>query len=220
MTKLSQLTVGFGNAFCAAPLGSPRRKELERTGGPYVPTPQVVVDQMLRMANVGAEDFVVDLRLGRRRYRADGGDASSRRAASASISIPSSSSTATPKRSGSASPIARLPRAGRVQGRSVAGDRDHALSAAPMMVNLRPKIFLEAKPGTRVVSHDYNFDDWRPDDQIVPRRAREGEDKRRAEGDDHSVDRSGESAAASGSCRSTAATVRPTSSRSSRLSGT
>ena len=32
-----------------------------KTGGPYVPTPQVVVDQMLRMANVGENDFVVDL---------------------------------------------------------------------------------------------------------------------------------------------------------------
>jgi hypothetical protein len=36
-----------------------------------------------------------------------------------------------------------------------------------MMVNLRSKIFLEAQPGTRVVSHDYNFDEWRPDDQVV-----------------------------------------------------
>src|SRR5689334_2879896 len=36
-------------------------KEPERTGGPYVPTPQVVVDQMLRMANVEANDFVIDL---------------------------------------------------------------------------------------------------------------------------------------------------------------
>jgi hypothetical protein len=36
-----------------------------------------------------------------------------------------------------------------------------------MMVNLRSKIFLEAQPGTRVVSHDYKFDEWRPDDQIV-----------------------------------------------------
>ena len=32
-----------------------------KSGGPYVPTPQVVVDQMLRMANVGESDFVVDL---------------------------------------------------------------------------------------------------------------------------------------------------------------
>jgi methylase of polypeptide subunit release factors len=35
--------------------------EYERSGGPYVPTPNVVVDQMLRMANVGAGDYVMDL---------------------------------------------------------------------------------------------------------------------------------------------------------------
>ena len=28
---------------------------------PYVPTPQVVVDEMLKLANVTAKDFVVDL---------------------------------------------------------------------------------------------------------------------------------------------------------------
>src|SRR5882672_10692114 len=32
-----------------------------KTGGPYVPTPQVVVDEMLRFANVGEKDFVIDL---------------------------------------------------------------------------------------------------------------------------------------------------------------
>src|SRR5205809_3662931 len=37
------------------------QKERERTGGPYVPTPQVVVDEMLRMGKVGPRDFVVDL---------------------------------------------------------------------------------------------------------------------------------------------------------------
>ena len=36
-----------------------------------------------------------------------------------------------------------------------------------MMASLRPKIFLEARPSTRIVSHDYQFDEWQPDDQIV-----------------------------------------------------
>src|SRR2546425_1770385 len=45
----------------AASIASAADKELERTGGPYVPTPAIVVDQMLRMGNVGAKDFVIDL---------------------------------------------------------------------------------------------------------------------------------------------------------------
>jgi hypothetical protein len=36
-----------------------------------------------------------------------------------------------------------------------------------MMLDLRPKIFNELKPGTRVVSHDYHFGDWVPDDRIT-----------------------------------------------------
>jgi hypothetical protein len=36
-----------------------------------------------------------------------------------------------------------------------------------MMLDLRPKIFGELKPGTRVVSHDYHFGDWRADDQYT-----------------------------------------------------
>src|SRR5690606_10387692 len=35
--------------------------EYERDGGPYVPTPNVVVDQMLGLAKVGAGDYVIDL---------------------------------------------------------------------------------------------------------------------------------------------------------------
>src|SRR5689334_20439591 len=35
--------------------------DVERTGGPYVPTPQAVVDAMLDLAKVGPRDFVIDL---------------------------------------------------------------------------------------------------------------------------------------------------------------
>src|SRR5262245_22150007 len=35
--------------------------ELARTGGPYVPTPQTVVNAMLEVAGVGPNDFVIDL---------------------------------------------------------------------------------------------------------------------------------------------------------------
>ena len=49
--------------FCAIAQSSAwaQTKEIERSGGPYVPTPQVVVDQMLRFGRVGASDFVMDL---------------------------------------------------------------------------------------------------------------------------------------------------------------
>jgi len=36
-----------------------------------------------------------------------------------------------------------------------------------MMARLRSKLFNELRPGTRVVSHDYHFDDWSPEDQFT-----------------------------------------------------
>src|SRR5215210_6222531 len=61
------LTAAVTHAVCAAvamltiATAASQEKEIERTGGPYVPTPQIVVEQMLRLANVGPKDFVVDL---------------------------------------------------------------------------------------------------------------------------------------------------------------
>ena len=52
---LPLLALLYGFAFSAAA----QAQELEKL--PYVPTPQIVVDEMLKMAGVNAKDFVVDL---------------------------------------------------------------------------------------------------------------------------------------------------------------
>jgi hypothetical protein len=165
--RATHALVMFG-ALCAISLPAmAQQKELERTGGPFVPTPQVVVDEMLRMANVGPKDFVVDLGSG------DGiivlTAALQLKAAGYGLDIDPELvkySNAEAKRLGVADRAAfhvqdvfkaDLSRASVI-----------TLYLLPsMMVSLRPKIFLEAKPGTRVVSHDYTFDEWQPDDQIV-----------------------------------------------------
>jgi len=143
------------------------QNEPERTGGPYVPTPQVVVDQMLRVANVGASDYVMDLGSGdgvivltaAQQYKARG----------MGVDIdPALVKFANQE-------AARLGIADRATFQVMdvyKADLSRAsvvtLYLLPeMMINLRPKIYLELKPGTRVVSHDYHFDDWRPDDSVT-----------------------------------------------------
>jgi hypothetical protein len=144
-----------------------QEKEIERTGGPYVPTPQIVVDQMLRIANVGPKDFVVDLGSG------DGvivlTAATQMKASGYGVDIDAGlvkQSNAEAKRRGIADRAAFY-----VQDVFKA-DLSRAsvitLYLLPsMMMNLRAKIFTEARPGTRVVSHDYHFDDWHSDEQIT-----------------------------------------------------
>ncbi|MGH8700654.1 MAG: SAM-dependent methyltransferase [Burkholderiales bacterium] len=142
--------------------------ELQRTGGPYVPTPQVVVDEMLRMAKVGSDDFVVDL---------GSGDGIIVLTAAQRLKARGFGVDIDPE-------LVKLSN-GEAKKRGVA-DRAafHVMDVFKadiskatvvtlyllpgMMADLRPKIFGELKPGTRVVSHDYHFgDDWRADDQYT-----------------------------------------------------
>jgi precorrin-6B methylase 2 len=137
-----------------------------KTGGPYVPTPQVVVDNMLRIAAVNENDYVIDLGSGdgiivltaARQFKAGG----------MGVDIDPELvklSNASAQKFGVAS------RVHFVREDVFKADLSKAsvltLYLLPgMMMNLRTKLFNELKPGTRVVSHDYHFGDWSPDDSI------------------------------------------------------
>ncbi len=142
--------------------------ELARTGGPFVPTPQIVVDEMLRMAKVGAGDFVIDL---------GSGDGIIVLTAATRLKARGFGVDIDPE-------LVQLSN-GEAKKRGVADRASfHVMDVFKadiskasvvtlyllpgMMTDLRPKIFGELKPGTRVVSHDYHFgDEWRPDDQYT-----------------------------------------------------
>lgn len=141
--------------------------EVERSGGPYVPTPQVVVDQMLDMAKVGPDDFVIDLGSGdgvivltaAKRYKARG----------FGVDIDPDLvklSNQEAKRLGVAERA-------QFQVQDVfKADLSRAsvltLYLLPeMMEKLGAKIYSEMRPGARVVSHDYHFGKWQHDDQMV-----------------------------------------------------
>lgn len=159
---------GFLIALAAAGcLASARAAENVKTGGPYVPTPQVVVDQMLRFANVGETDYVIDLGSGdgvivlsaAKQYKAGG----------MGVDIDADlvrQSNAAAQKQGVADRV-RF-----VQLDVFKADLSRAsvltLYLLPgMMLNLRPKLFNELKPGVRMVSHDYHLGDWRPDDTLT-----------------------------------------------------
>jgi SAM-dependent methyltransferase len=165
---LKRATLLVAGTVLAASCAVAQQKEPERTGGPYVPTPQVVVDEMLRMAKVGPADYVIDLGSG------DGvivlTAATQYRARGFGVDIDPELvrlSNAEAKRRGVADRAA-------FQVQDVfKADLSRAtvltLYLLPsMMTNLQSKIYDELKPGTRVVSHDYHFGgDWQADDQMT-----------------------------------------------------
>ena len=142
-------------------------KEADRTGGPYVPTPQVVVDQMLRFSRVAASDFVIDLGSG------DGvivlTAARQHKASGMGLEIDPELvklSNASAKKFGIEDRAAFYVQDVFKADLSRASVVTLYLLPA-MMMNLRNKIFSELRPGARVVSHDYHFGDWEADDRIT-----------------------------------------------------
>ena len=159
------LALGALSLSVARLAGAQQDVEEKRTGGPYVPTPQVVVDEMLRIGRVGPNDFVIDLGSG------DGvivlTAAQKLKARGFGVDIDPelvSRSNAEAKKRG-ISDRAEF-HVQDVFKTDVSKATVVTLYLLPgMMLNLRPKLFNELKPGTRIVSHDYHFDDWASDEQ-------------------------------------------------------
>ncbi len=137
-----------------------------KDGGPYVPTPQQVVGAMLDLAKVGPRDFVVDLGSGDGRIVLTA--ATQYKASGMGVDID-------PELVALANASARNQEvADRVQffEKDVfAADLGNAtvltLYLLPaMMDRLRPKLLKELKPGTRIVSHDFDLGEWKPDRSI------------------------------------------------------
>ena len=145
--------------------GAAEDVESRRTGGPYVPTPQIVVDEMLRIGRVGPNDFVIDLGSG------DGiivlTAAQKLKARGMGVDI---DPELVARSNNEAKKLGIADRASFQIQDVFKTDLSRAtvvtLYLLPgMMVNLRPKIYSELKPGTRVVSHDSQFDEWPADEQ-------------------------------------------------------
>ncbi len=141
--------------------------EHERTGGPYVPTPNTIVEQMLKMAKVGAQDHVIDLGSG------DGiivlTAAHQFKASGYGVDIDEVLVTASNQRAKNLGIDGRVKFEVRdIFKADVSKATVVTLYLLPeMMRALLPKLFRELQPGTRIVSHDYHFDSWAHLDTVV-----------------------------------------------------
>ena len=150
-------------AFCSTTVAA---ADVERTGGPYVPTPQTVVDAMLDLAKVGPHDFVIDLGSGDGRIVLTAAQRYSARGLGVDIDPELvQQSNAEAQRRGLADRVSFKEQdvlQARIEEATVL-----TLYLLPgMMQSLQAKFIRELKPGTRIVSHDFPFGDWKPDREI------------------------------------------------------
>ena len=138
----------------------------ERTGGPYVPTPQGVVDAMLELAQVGPRDFVVDLGSGDGRIVLTAAQRYSARGFGVDIDKELvEKSNAEARRLGLAERVTF--RQQDVMEARLGEATVLTLYLLPgMMQTLQPKLARELKPGTRIVSHDFPMGEWKPDREL------------------------------------------------------
>jgi len=146
-------------------LGATIGADAAQSSVPYVPTPQEVVERMLEMAKVGPQDYLIDLGSGDGRIVVTA--AKKRGARGFGVDL-------NPVRIKES--IENAAKAG-VSDRVAFHQRDlfeTDLSDATVItmyllpsvnLDLRPKL-LQLKPGTRLVSHDFSMDDWKPDAHV------------------------------------------------------
>lgn len=132
----------------------------------YVPTPQAVVDEMLALAKVTKDDVIYDLGSGDGRIPITAAQKFGTRGIGIDIN---------PQRIRDATANAQ-----RAEVTDLVEFRQQDLfetdfSEATVVtlyllpslnVKLRPELFRQLKPGTRIVSHDFDMGDWKPD-QVV-----------------------------------------------------
>ena len=142
--------------------GVPRADEV-----PYVQTPTPVVDAMLDIAEVGAHDYVVDLGSGDGRIVIT----AAKRYGARGLGIDYDhtlilESRVNAAREGVADKVKFLE-----SDIFLADFRDASVVTMYLLpevnLDLRPRVLFWLRPGTRVVSHDWDMGDWEPERHVV-----------------------------------------------------
>jgi hypothetical protein len=132
---------------------------------PFVPTPQDVVDEMLNIANVGADDYVIDLGSGDGRIVLTAVQKYGARGMGVDLNPDHVA------RSKAAAREAGIEdRATFVNANLFSTDIKKASVVTMYLLpdvnlKLRPRLLNELKPGTRIVSHAFTMGEWKPDRQ-------------------------------------------------------
>lgn len=155
------LSLALSAASCAS------ASEVLDTPTPYLPSTRLNVDEMLRLAQVGPQDVVIDLGSGDGRIAIAAVKDYGARGVGIELDeklVAESNDNA--RRAGVADRVVFH------HGNVLAADLKDAtvvtMYLLPVLVNrLKPKLVNELKPGTRIIAHDYGFSDWKADRQVM-----------------------------------------------------
>ena len=136
---------------------------------PFVPTPQVTVDEMLRIAGVGPKDFVLDLGSGDGRIVITAAKKFGARGLGVDLDHHLVIQSEEGARQAGVEDRAKF-----IQQDIFKTDLHQAtvitMYLLPFIVRRLKPSLLALKPGTRIVSHDFDMEDWKPDQKTYIRK--------------------------------------------------
>jgi len=163
MKVLPHVSFCVGRLACAALVAAPLAAAAQIDAGPYVPSPSVIVDEMLKLGAIRGDDYLIDLGSGDGRIPITAAQRFGARGFGVDIKpelVKLANENAA--KAGVADKV-RFERRDLFE-TSLSDATVVTLYLLPGIVTkLVPKIFAEMKPGARVVSHDYPLAPWTPD---------------------------------------------------------
>lgn len=147
-------------------LAGPAAAQKRSPDVPYVPTPQQVVDKMLELARPRSSDFLMDLGSGdgrivitaARKYRCRG--------VGIDINPERIREAVANARKAGVSHLVRFQEQDLFQADLSKATVVTLYLLPEVNMKLRPKLWKELKPGTRIVSHSFDMGDWKPEKTV------------------------------------------------------
>ncbi len=161
---LQQAATGLALAL-VLPLCALSAEDKERGVGDvvYVPTPQIVVDEMLKMAKAGPQDFIIDLGSGDGRMVVTAAKKFGARGFGVDLSDDLLAEARANAKAAGVADRAEFRKQNLFETELGQATILSTYLLPEMNEKLRPKI-LALPPGTRVVAHDYHMGEWLPDE--------------------------------------------------------
>lgn len=142
-----------------------QQKPLREPDVVFVPTPQEVVDQMMKLANVHAGDVLYDLGCGDGRTVITAAKLGARAIGIDINPVRIQESNDNAAKNGMTGKVTF-----RLEDLFEANFKDATVVTLYLLpslnVKLRPKLWNDLKPGTRIVSHDFDMGEWKPEKTI------------------------------------------------------